>query len=132
MIPVDISYTYTDGKTTSGDVLVSGLDLQNIPENIFSARVGLEHSSGWNNYAVLKYIDETCVDIGCNKSGSRLDRTDALTTVDLISRYQFVAGPEIFVKVENVFDRQEIIGREPFGARPNIDRTVYAGMIIDF
>jgi Fe(3+) dicitrate transport protein len=127
-----LAYTYTDGETTSGDEFVSGQDLQNIPENIFSARVGLEHSSGWNNYAVAKYIDETCVSIGCNDSDSRFERTDALFTMDLISRYQFASGPEVFLKVENVFDRQEIIARQPFGARPNIERTVYAGVIVDF
>ncbi|MCX4190546.1 TonB-dependent receptor family protein [Methylophaga sp. OBS3] len=132
LIPVDLSYTYTDAETTSGDEYVSGQDLQNIPENIFSARIGLEHSSGWNNYAVAKYIDETCVSIGCNDTNSRFDRTDALFTMDLISRYQFSGGPEVFVKVENVFDRQEIIARQPFGARPNIERTVYAGVIVDF
>ncbi len=132
MIPVDVAYTYTDGETTSGDEFISGQDLQNIPENMFSARIGLEHNSGWNNYAVVKYIDETCVSIGCNDSDSRFDRTDSLMTMDLISRYQLKAGPEVFLKVENVFDRQEIIARQPFGARPNIDRTVYAGVIVDF
>lgn len=132
MIPVDLAYTHTDAETTSGDEFASGQQLQNIPENIFSIRVGLEHNNGWNNYAVLKYIDETCVSIGCNKSDSRLDKNDALTTVDLISRYQFSRGPEVFVKVENLFDRQEIISRSPFGARPNIERTVWAGLIVDF
>lgn len=132
MIPVDLAYTYTDAETTSGDVFTSGQELQNIPENIFSLRVGLEHNSGWNNYAVLKYIDETCITVGCNDSNSRFERTDALTTVDVISRYQFEMGPEVFVKVENLFDRQEIIAREPFGARPNIERTVWAGVLVDF
>jgi Fe(3+) dicitrate transport protein len=132
MIPVDFAYTYTDAETTSGDEFTSGQDLQNIPENMFSVRVGLEHSSGWNNYAVAKYIDETCVSIGCNDSNSRFDRTDALFTMDLISRYKLDVGPEVFLKVENVFDRQEIVARQPFGARPNIERTVYAGVIIDF
>ncbi|MDX1574466.1 MAG: TonB-dependent receptor, partial [Methylophaga sp.] len=132
MIPVDVAYTYTEGETTSGDELSSGLDLANIPQNMFSARVGLEHSSGWNNYAVVKYIDETCTDVGCNQSDNRFEQTDPLTTMDLISRYQFDAGPEVFLKVENVFDRQEIIAREPFGARPNIERTIYTGVIIDF
>lgn len=131
-IPVDLAYTYTDAETTSGDEFDSGLELQNIPENILSLRVGLEHTSGWNNYAVLKYIDETCVSLGCNDSDSRLDRTDALTTVDLISRYKLDMGPEVFVKVENLFDRQEIIARQPFGARPNIERTVWAGVVVDF
>ena len=131
-IPVDLAYTYTNAETTSGDEFASGEDLQNIPENIFSVRVGIEHSSGWNNYAVLKYVDQTCVSIGCNNSNSRFDKTDALTTIDLISRYQFDRGPELFVKVENLFDRQEIIARQPFGARPNIERTVWAGLLIDF
>lgn len=132
MIPLDLTYTYTDAETTSGDEFSAGQELQNIPENIVSLRVGLEHNSGWNNYAVVKYIDETCVSIGCNDSNSRFDKTDALTTVDLMSRYRLDMGPVVFVKVENLFDRQEIISRSPFGARPNIERTVWAGASIDF
>lgn len=132
MIPLDLTYTYTDAETTSGDEFSAGQELQNIPENIVSLRVGLEHNSGWNNYAVVKYIDETCVSIGCNESNSRFDKTDALTTVDLMSRYRLDMGPVVFVKVENLFDRQEIISRSPFGARPNIERTVWAGASIDF
>lgn len=132
MIPVDLTYTYTDAETTSGDEFSAGQELQNIPENIVSLRVGLEHNSGWDNYAVVKYIDETCVSIGCNDSNSRFDKTDALTTVDLMSRYRLDLGPVVFVKVENLFDRQEIISRSPFGARPNIERTVWAGASIEF
>lgn len=131
-IPVDLMYTYTDAETSDEGGAKDGLALKNIPENVASLRVGLEHISDWNNYAVVKYIDETCVDTGCNKTSGSFDKTDALTTVDLISRYQFAMGPEVFVKVENVFDRQEIISREPFGARPNIERTVWAGVAVDF
>lgn len=131
-IPVDLSYTYTEAETTSGDEFRSGDQLQGIPEHMFSARVGLEHASGWDNYAVFKYIDETCVSTGCNRGGSRFDKTDPLAVVDLISRYRLAAGPEVFLKAENVFDRQEIISRDPFGARPNLGRTVTAGIEIDF
>ncbi|MDH5358086.1 MAG: TonB-dependent receptor [Gammaproteobacteria bacterium] len=131
-IPVDLMYTYTKAETTGDAGTVSGLKLQNIPENIFSLRVGLEHSNGWNNYVVAKYIDKTCAILGCNKSSNAFDETDALTTFDLISRYQFDKGPEVFVKVVNIFDRQEIISRSPIGARPNIERTVWAGILYDF
>lgn len=131
-IPVDLTYTYTDAETASGDQFESGQQLANIPEHIFSARVGLEHASGWNNYAVFKYIDKTCVSIGCNNGGTRFDETDSLAVVDLISRYRLSAGPEVFLKAENIFDRQEIISRQPFGARPNLGRTVTAGIEIDF
>lgn len=131
-IPVDLMYTYTDAETTDEGGAEDGLTLQSIPENVASLRVGLEHISGWNNYAVVKYIDETCAVAGCNETSSSFDETDALTTVDLISRYQFDMGPEVFVKVENLFDRQEIVSRSPFGARPNIERTVWAGVVVDF
>lgn len=131
-IPVDLMYTYTDAETTDEGGAQDGLTLQSIPENVASLRVGLEHTSGWNNYAVVKYIDKTCAVAGCNKSSSSLDETDALTTVDLMSRYRLDLGPVVFVKVENLFDRQEIISRSPFGARPNIERTVWAGASIDF
>ena len=131
-IPVDLAYTYTNAETNGDNKKVSGETLADIPENMASLRVGLEHNSGWNNYAVAKYIDKTCSTQGCNKANKAFDETDALTTVDLISRYQFYQGPEVFVKVVNVFDRQEIISRNPHGARPNIARTVWAGLIYDF
>jgi Fe(3+) dicitrate transport protein len=131
-IPVDLAYTYTKAETNSDSGGVSDLTLANIPENIFSLRVGLEHNSGWNNYAVAKYIDKTCAIQGCNQSNDAFDETEALTTVDLISRYQFDQGPEVFMKVVNVFDKQEIISRSPYGARPNIERTVWAGVLYDF
>jgi len=131
-IPVDLAYTYTNAETNGDSAGIPDLTLANIPENMASLRVGLEHNSGWNNYAVAKYIDKTCSTQGCNKSNNSFDETDALTTVDLISRYQFYQGPEVFVKVVNVFARQEIISRSPYGARPNIARTVWAGLIYDF
>jgi Fe(3+) dicitrate transport protein len=131
-IPVDLMYTHTKAETTNEGGAIQGLTLQNIPENIASLRVGLEHNSGWNNYVVAKYIDKTCAVLGCNKSNGAFDETDALTTFDLISRYQFDKGPEAFVKVVNVFDSQEIISRSPYGARPNIERTVWAGILYDF
>jgi len=131
-IPVDLMYTHTKAETTNESGAVSGLKLQSIPENVSSLRIGLEHSSGWNNYVVAKYIDKTCAVLGCNKSNDAFEETDALTTFDFISRYQFDKGPEAFVKVVNVFDKQEIISRSPFGARPNIERTVSVGILYDF
>ena len=131
-IPIDLMYTYTNAETTDDGGAVAGLQLKSIPKNIASLRMGLEHRSGWNNYAVVKYIDKTCTENGCNNSGDAFDETEALTTVDLISRYQLTMGPEVFVKVINVFDNQKIIARNPFGARPNIERTIWAGVLYDF
>lgn len=126
--PVELTYTYTKSETTSKGGAISGLTLKDVPENTASLRAGIEHTSGWNNYLVATYIDETCVSNGCNESNDPLDKTDALTTVDLISRYQLNNGPEVFVKASNIFDDQEIISRSPYGARPNMARTIALGM----
>lgn len=127
-LPVELAYTYTKAETKSNGGAVSGLTLKDIPENTASIRAGIEHANGWNNYLVATYIDETCAVNGCNKTNDNLERTDALTTVDLISRYQLSSGPEVFIKASNVFNDQEIISRSPYGARPNMERTISLGM----
>jgi Fe(3+) dicitrate transport protein len=39
---------------------------------------------------------------------------------------------EVYAKVDNVFDDQEIVSRDPAGARPNKPRTGYLGMKVRF
>lgn len=134
-VPLNIAYTYTQAEI-SGDNPANGLldgdTLKDVPENTFSARVGVEHSSGWNNYAVAKYVDEMCVSVGCNRSTSPQAKTDAVFVVDYISRYSLDKNAEVFFKVENLFDKQEIVSRSPDGARPNKPRSVMLGMTVGF
>lgn len=131
LIPVDLAYTYTNAEI-SQDNAASGLSegdqLKDVPENMLSLRVGLEHPSGWNNYAVVKYIDEMCVVAGCNNSGSRFDETESLTVVDFISQYPLGRDTDVFLRVENLFDEQKIVSRLPDGARPNQPQTFSVGL----
>ncbi|MFK8050281.1 MAG: TonB-dependent receptor family protein [Halioglobus sp.] len=131
LIPIDVSYTYTDA-TISKDNPEEGFEdgdrLASIPENAFSLRMGIESGIGWNNYAVAKYIDELCMDVGCNNGGTRFDRSEDLFVVDYISRYELNADAVVFLKVENVFDEQAIVSRQPDGARPNRPRTASVGV----
>jgi len=134
-VPLNIAYTHTQAEISSDNVtngLVDGDQLKDVPENTFSARIGLEHSSGWNNYAVAKYIDEMCVEVGCNRSSSAFDKTESLFVVDYISRYSLDKNAEVFFKVENLFDEQKIVARSPDGARPNKPRSVMLGMKVGF
>lgn len=134
-VPLNIAYTYTQAEI-SGDHVANGLldgdTLKDVPESTFSARVGVEHSSGWNNYAVAKYVDEMCVAVGCNRSTSPQAKTDAVFVVDYISRYSLDKNAEVFFKVENLFDKQEIVSRSPDGARPNKPRSIMLGMTVGF
>ncbi|NBB92958.1 MAG: TonB-dependent receptor [Gammaproteobacteria bacterium] len=134
-IPLSLNYTYSDA-TISEDNPVTGVfdgdELADIPENIFSLRLGLEHASGWDNHFVAKYMDETCVQVGCNRVDDPFDRTESLFVVDWISRYAITDDVTAFVKVDNLLDEQVIISRLPDGARPNRPRTGMVGMDIRF
>ena len=135
IIPVNLTYTYTSAEI-SKDNPASGLndgdDLKEVPENLFSARIGIEHSSGWNNYAVAKYIDKMCMEAGCNNTDTRFDESQSLFVVDLISQYSLDKNTDVFLRAVNIFDEQEIVSRLPDGARPNKPRTVSAGLIHRF
>jgi Fe(3+) dicitrate transport protein len=130
-IPLSFNYTYSDAEI-SDDNPVTGVSdgdrLADIPEHIFSLRLGFEHSSGWDNHFIAKYMDATCVSVGCNRNGDAFDRTESLFVVDWISRYAFTDRVTGFVKIDNLLDEQVIISRLPDGARPNKPRTGMVGV----
>ncbi len=134
LVPLHLTYTYTEAELTKdnpAEGFFDGDTLGDIPENTFSLRAGLESNFGWNNYLVAKYSDEMCISLGCNR-GDRFDETESLFVVDYISRYQLQDNAVVFLKVENLFDEQSIVSREPDGARPNKPRTASVGVEYNF
>ena len=130
-LPVSFNYTYTSAEISEDNALTGVQDgdtLADIPEQIFSAQIGLLLDNGWDNHAVVKYMDETCVSVGCQRDDSAFATTESLLTVDWISRYPLSAQTTVFLKVENIFDEQVIISRIPYGARPNKPQTVSIGL----
>ncbi len=129
--PVQLMYTYTDGtisKDNPDNGFEDGDKLAAIPENTFSIEAGVETAMGWNNYAIVKYIDEMCMTVGCNNSGDQYDASEDLWVVDLISRYTIQKQTTVYLKVENAFDELAIVSRIPDGARPNKPRTASIGV----
>ncbi len=129
-LPVSFNYTYTSAEISEDNALTGVQDgdtLADIPEQIFSAQIGLLLDNGWDNHAVVKYMDETCVSVGCQRDNSVFATTESLFTVDWISRYPLSEQTTVFLKVENIFDEQVIISRLPYGARPNKPQTVSIG-----
>lgn len=134
-IPLDVAYTWTDAQISRDNAATgvrSGDLLKDVPEHLLSVRTGFEHRSGWNNYIVAKFVDEQCVSVSCNRATGPRSTTDALFVVDLISRYSFTEKLETFLKLENVLDQQEIVSRDPDGARPNKPRTASLGFNYSF
>lgn len=135
-LPVEANWTYTDGQITEtaddGSVL-NGDNLTYLPEHVANLRAGLRSGDQWDIYANVGFVDSMCIDNSCERGGDNsFSETEALTVVDLSGSYALTSSARLFAKVANVLDDQKIVARSPDGARPNLPRTGYLGLSVDF
>ena len=133
-IPVSLSYTHINGEfdTDIADTaffgsVSEGDPLPYLPENQFLASIGFTKDN-WATYLTGNYVDEVCVRASCNA----FEKTDDTFTVDISANYQFSSALTFYGRVENLTSKEDILGRHPYGARPNKDRTVTAGLRFNF
>ncbi len=132
--PYTLAFTYIDGEFDTdiadtdffGDV-TAGDPIPYIPERQASATVGAE-TDRWGVNVNMNYVDEVCVRASCGS----FEQTDDSLTFDLAAFYQWSPGVRLFARVENLTGEEDIMGRQPYGARPNKDRTASAGVRVDF
>jgi len=132
-LPVSLSYTYIDGSFDSdiadtdffGNVS-DGDPLPYIPEHQFLASIGFERGS-FGSYLNASYVDETCARASCGN----FETTDSWLTLDLSANYQFNDHVNFYGRVDNLTGKQAIVARQPYGARPNLDRTASIGVRIN-
>ena len=128
--PLSLAYTHSKAEAR-GDEVVSDVwwnTLASVPENTLSLRLGAQIGSRWDSYAVVKYVDDMCVEIGCNRETSQFAQTESFFVVDVGTRYAVTDGISAFVKIENAFDKRAIVSRQPDGARPNKPLTAMLGV----
>jgi Fe(3+) dicitrate transport protein len=133
-IPLSITYTYinsefdTDIADTAffGDVS-AGDPIPYIPENQGQVSLGLE-ANNWSTYINAVYIDEVCVRASC----AEFEKTNSSFTLDISSNYQMSEDLKLFARIENLTNEQDIVSRQPYGARPNKTRTFSIGAQYSF
>jgi Fe(3+) dicitrate transport protein len=74
------------------------------------------------------YVDDVCVRASCGA----FERTDDSLTIDFSTSYQLSPLINLFARVENLTNTHDIMGRQPYGARPNKERTLSAGLRLNF
>lgn len=129
-----ISFTYIDGVFDTniastdffGDVNV-GDPIPYIPETQFQLAFGLERGV-WQANLNVSYVDEVCTRASCGA----FERTDDALTLDVAGQYLYSDGLKFFGRIENATDEQDILGRQPYGARPNKGRTASIGVELNF
>jgi Fe(3+) dicitrate transport protein len=128
-VPLSFTYTLIDSEFDTdiadtdffGDVS-AGDPIPYIPENQGQISIGLE-GSNWTAYVNGVYVDQVCTRASC----SEFEKTDSNFTLDLSGSYNVNDALRLIARVENLTDEQDIMGRQPYGARPNKSRTFSVG-----
>lgn len=133
-LPLNFNYTYIDSQFDSdvantdffGDVS-KGDPIPYIPEHQFNLSIGIEKNR-WAAYLSANYVDAVCVRASCNA----FERTDDTLTVDLSGNIDINDSVSLFGKIINLTGEEAMMGRHPYGARPNIGRTATLGLRFHF
>lgn len=133
-IPLQVTYTYSDSEFDSdiadtdffGDVS-EGDPIPYIPENQVFVTLGFVMGSS-ASYLSVNYVDDVCVRASCDE----FEQTDDTLTLDVSTRYDINSAASVFAKVENLTEADDIVGRQPYGARPNKARTGTIGVSFAF
>ncbi|MGQ0620501.1 MAG: TonB-dependent receptor family protein [Panacagrimonas sp.] len=123
-LPVALTYTYTHGEFkegfTSGDAqfgaVEPGFELPYVPEHRANLRVGLD-GARWSTSLSATYQSEQRDFAGEGRiepgTGS-----DSYTVLDLAGRYTLTPHWIVTARADNLLDREYVVSRRPFGARP--------------
>ena len=133
-LPVSLSYTYINGEfdTDIADTdffgsVRKGDPLPYIPEHQLHLTLGLARDR-WDLFLSANYVDAVCTRASCGP----FERTDSALVLDAHLDYRMTSSIEVFARVENLAREKAIMGRQPYGARPNKDRTASLGVRLNF
>ena len=133
-VPLNVTYTYIDSEFNTdisgtdffGDV-TAGDSIPYIPENQGQITLGLE-GDNWTTYLNAVFIDAVCTRASCEA----FEVTDSSFIVDLSSSYNVNDNLRLFARIENLTNQENIVSRQPYGARPNKSRTASVGVSYSF
>jgi Fe(3+) dicitrate transport protein len=134
--PLTASYTLTRTKLLNdfrssdpqfGNVK-AGYELPYVPRHQLYASVGVE-GARWGVFVSSTYVASMREQAGEGEIPEGL-KTGALLTFDVNASWNVTRWGQLYVSGRNIFDQAVIVGRRPYGARPNAPRTGIAGFKI--
>lgn len=110
-----------------------------IPEWTFSLGTGIENNQ-WGAFITGNYVSETYTSAnnvntqinGAGQPDARYGKTDAYFTADINAFYQINKHTKLFGGIQNLFDAEYVVSRQPAGARGGLPQFVYAGIEVDW
>ena len=146
--PYFVAFTYTNAEqqnnssSTDPDSIFSfgrvGNKVPYIPE--YQATVGSSiQFSRWGASLRASYVDETFTSAnnvstevnGLGAADARFGKTDSYKIVDLATYYDVKNSVQLFAGINNLFEEEYIVSRQPHGPRPGAPRTWYVGFQLE-
>ncbi len=130
-VPVGLTYTWTDSEFQTafnnsffGEV-EKGDEVPSIPKHQATVTVGYEGNEGLSVDVRTNWVGQTCTVATCGP----FEQVDSHHTVDLATRYALSRQTDVYLNVLNLTDRtDDIIARQPAGARGQLPRTALVGV----
>jgi Fe(3+) dicitrate transport protein len=145
-LPLAVAYTFTRaeflndvpaGKSTVGEIR-RGDDVQYVPKHQLRAQAGVEHAR-FGVFLAATYVSkmlEEPGDLDAQKKGltgnERRLTTEEQLIFDLTGQAKIWGPLSVYANILNLFDKQYIVARRPFGARPNAPRWAHVGVKATF
>ena len=131
-LPLQVTWTYSDAEFRSGladtnffGSVEKGDPIPYVPDNQVYISQGVTWDR-WAAYLSLNHVGAVCAFASCGP----FERTDALTTMDASVHFDLTSRVQIYALAQNLNEEDGIAGRQPRGARPNLDRTFIGGLKI--
>ena len=137
-LPLSIVYTHTSSEFRTSfesdfpmwGIIEAGDDLPYLPTNQLSLTIGLI-SDLWEVNLIARYIDTMKEASGDEVLLSDVT-TSAYSIVDFSASYDLAQFGQVYLKIDNIFDVQEIVSRRPYGARPSKPQQMQIGYQYSF
>ena len=135
-IPVALTYTWTESEFQTSfsqpeffGAVEKGDALPNLPEHQAVLSVGYRNEQGFATDLRTSWYDSTCSFATCNT----YEKIDSYYTVDLATRYALDKQTEVYLNLLNLTDNtDDIIARQPAGARGQMPRSAIVGVAYSF
>ena len=133
-LPINFNYTFTDSEFQDNfesgfsqwGIVNDGDELPYTPEHVARLDIGLT-AYNWDTNIAFKHRGDMR-----ERAGQGTANADffikALTTIDWTGNYYVDDQLSLQLKVSNLSDKEQIVSRRPFGARPNQSRNVLASV----
>lgn len=146
--PYFVAFTYTDAEqqnnssSTDAESIFSfgraGNKVPYIPEYQLTVGSSVKFSR-WGASVRASFVDDTFTSAnnvsaevnGLGAADARFGQTDSYEIVDIAGYYDIKSDLQIFAGIQNLFEEEYIVSRQPHGPRPGAPRTWYVGFQLE-